>query len=159
MKKEITREEREKISNRLVLNFGILLCGALVMLYIYNFVNANYIKQTATAVGIIGIIALIATVVFFILSKKKDGKFKTVSAISLGAFVCALITYIPSLGFVKNLLPAFTMKTAIISVFILMLVYFVVMCVVTMVTLAIHPLAPVQKNKIQHAKGKKKKKK
>lgn len=159
MKKVMTREEREKLSNRLILNFGILLCGALIMLYIYNFVSAGYSVPTANTVGVIGIISAVAAIVFFVLGKTKFPKIKNYSAIFLGMFIAALITYAPRFRFVTKLVPAFTMKTAVISVFVLMLAYFIVLSIVTAVILKTHPEAPVEKQKMQHAKGKKKKKK
>ena len=84
MTKVMTREEREKLSNRLILNFGILLCGALIMLYVYNFISAGYAIQTAYTVGIIGIISAVAAIVFFVLGKTKFPKIKNYSAIFLG---------------------------------------------------------------------------
>ena len=155
----MTREEREKLSNRLILNFGILLCGALIMLYIYNFVSAGYATQTANAVGVVGILAAICAVVFFVLGKTKYPKIKNYSAIFLGMFIAALITYAPRFGFVANLFGGITMKTAVIAVFVLMLLYFIVLSVVTGIILKTHPEAPVEKQKIQHAKKKKKRKK
>lgn len=159
MTKVMTKEEREKLSNRLILNFGILLCGALIMLYVYNFVSAGYAVQTAYTVGVIGIISALAAIVFFALGKTKFPKIKNYGAIFLGMFIAALITYSPRFGFVTKLLPSFTMKTAVIAVFILMLAYFIVLSVVTAIILKTHPEAPVEKQKIQHAKKKKKKKK
>lgn len=158
MKKVMTREEREKLSNRLILNFGILLCGALIMLYVYNFVNAGYTVQTANAVGVVGIISAVAAIVFFVLGKTKFPKLKNGGAVFLGMFIAALVTYLPRFGFVTKLVPSFTMKTAVVAVFVLMLAYFVVLSVVTAVILKTHPEAPVVKQKIQHAKKKKKKK-
>ena len=160
MTKVMTREEREKLSNRLILNFGILLCGALIMLYVYNFISAGYAIQTAYTVGIIGIISAVVAIVFFVLGKTKFPKIKNYSAIFFGMFIAALVTYAPRFGFVTKLVPAFTMKVAVVSVFILMAVYFIVLSIVTAVILKTHPEAPLEKKKIQHAsKGKKKKKK
>lgn len=154
----MTKDEREKISNRLTLNFGILLCGALIMLYLYNFVIAGYAHEVANVVGIVGILSAIAAVIMFVLGKKNYPKIKNYSAIFLGMFIAALIVYLPKLPFMANLLPTFTTITAIIAVFILMLVYFVVLAVVSGIILKTHPEAPAEKKKIQHAKGKKKRK-
>ncbi len=154
----MTKEQREKISNRLTLNFGILLCGALMMLYAYNFIIAGYVHETANFVGIVGILSAIAAVVLFVLGRVKYPKIKNYSAIFLGMFIAALITYAPRITFIANLLPAFTIKTAVIVVFLLMLAYFVVLAIVSGIILKKHPVAPAEKKKIQHAKGKKKKK-
>lgn len=124
------------------------------MLYVYNFVAAGYAKQTALFVAIAGIVSLVATIVFFVLGKTKCPKMKNYSAIFLGMFIAALITYAPQFGFVKSLIPAFTMKSAIVTVFILMLVYFIVISVISGITLKTHPEAPTEKKKIQHKKKK-----
>lgn len=158
MQKFMTKQEREKISNRMVLNFGIVLCGALIMLYVYNFVSAGYITETQNTVGIIGILAAITAVVFFILGMKGHPKMKNYSGLFLGAFITALVTYAPRISFVTNLIPAFTAKSAIIVVFLLLLAYFVVFAIVNGIILKTHPEAPAEKKKIQHAKGKKKRK-
>lgn len=150
----MTKEERENVSNRLVLNFGILLLGALIMLYIYNFLNAGYTKQTATVVGVVGIISIIAAIVMFVVGKIKKHKILNYSAIPFGMFIAALITYFPRF----NLISGFTMKNAVILVFILMLAYFIVLTIINAIILKTHPEAPVEK-KIKHAKGKKKRKK
>lgn len=153
----MTKEQREKISNRLTLNFGILLCGALIMLYVYNFVVAGYVHETANFVGIVGILSAIVAIALFVLGKIKYPKIKNYSAIFLGMFIAALIVYAPRIPFMANLLPTFTIKTAIIVVFLLMLAYFIVFAIVSGIMLKKHPEAPVEKKKIQHAKGKKKK--
>ncbi len=155
MTKTMTRNEREHISNRLILNFGILLCGALVMLYIYNFVNAGYSKQVAYVVGTLGILCLIGAAIFFFVGKKNGSKIKNYSGIFLGSAISALITCLPKINFIARFLPGFTMKNAIVTVFILMLLYFVVLCIVTAVILNTHPEAPSEKKKIQHPKKKK----
>ncbi len=158
MKQYMTKEAREKISNRLTLNFGILLCGALIMLYIYNFVIAGYAHEVANVVGIVGILSAIAAAIMFILGKKNYPKVKNYSAIFLGMFVAALIVYLPKFAFMTNLLPAFTTKTAVVAVLILMLAYFIVLAIVSGIILKTHPEAPAEKKKIQHAKSKKKRK-
>lgn len=156
MEKFMTKEQREKISNRLTLNFGILLCGALIMLYVYNFVTAGYVHETANFLGIVGILSAVAAVVLFVLGRVKYPKIKNYSAIFLGIFIAALIVYAPRITFIANLLPAFTIKTAIIVVFLLMLAYFIVFAIVSGIILKTHPVAPVEKKKIQHSKRKKK---
>ncbi|MBR4874413.1 MAG: hypothetical protein IKU87_01145 [Clostridia bacterium] len=154
MTKTMTRNERERISNRLILNFGILLCGALVMLYIYNFVNAGYSRQVACVVGALGILSLIGAAIFFFVGKKNESKIKNYSGIFLGSAIASLITCLPKINFIAKFLPGFTMKNAIVTVFILMLLYFVVLCIVTAVILNTHPEAQ-EKKKIQHPKKKK----
>ena len=158
MEKFMTKQEREKLSNRLVLNFGILLCGALIMLYVYNFISAGYVSQAQNVLGVIAIISAVLAIVFFVVGKVKNLKIKNYSAIFLGAAIAGVITFLPKLSFVQNTLPALTAKAAVISVFLLMLLYFIVIAVITGITLKLHPEMPKEK-KIQHAKGKSKKKK
>ena len=79
----MTKEQREKISNRLTLNFGILLCGALIMLYVYNFVVAGYVHETVNFVGIVGILSAVAAIVLFVLGKVKYRKSKITAPFSL----------------------------------------------------------------------------
>lgn len=155
MKNYITKEQREKLSNRVVLNFGILLCGALVMLYVYNFLIAGYTTSTLNFVGIAGIVALVAAIVFFVLGKTKLPKMKNYSGIFLGAFIAALVVYASKFAFLTNAIPAYTAKNATILVFILMAVYFIVFAIATGIFLKLHPEMPSEK-KIQHKKKKRK---
>ena len=67
----ITREQKEKISNRLVLNFGILLAGALVLLYVYNFYASGWNTQLINVLSILGIIFGVAAIAMFVLGLKK----------------------------------------------------------------------------------------
>ena len=91
-KKFITKEQKEKVSNRLVSIFGILLAGALVMLYIYNFVAANYIRDVQNVLLVLSIIFFITTVLTFVLGIKKFPKVFKFWPISLGAFIaCGIV--------------------------------------------------------------------
>lgn len=156
MTKFMTKAEREKVSNRLVLNFGILLAGALIMLYVWNFISAGYVRQAQNVCGVAAIIAAVTAIVLFVVGNVKKNALKKYSAVPLGVMVAGAIVYLPYL-----LAPKFafvTPKNAVITVFILMLVYFVVMAIVTGVILKKHPEAPTEKKKIQHAKKKNKRK-
>ena len=155
MKKYMTKEQREKLSNRLVLNFGVLLCGALVMLYVYNFIVAGYTETVINVIGIVGIICALAAIAFFVLGKTKFPKLKNYSAIFLGAFVAALITYLPKFTFISQAHYIFTHKNAVILVFILMALYYIILSIVTGIILKTHPVAPKEKN-IVHSKKRKK---
>jgi len=157
MAKFMTKEQREKISNRLLLNFGILLAGALVMLYVYNFANAGYNEEVAIFMGVAACVSAVAAIVMFVLGKVKYPNIKNYSAIFLGMFLAGAITYASQIKFVRNMVNAYTVKNAAILVLLLMLVYFIVMAIITAITLKTHPEAPSEKKKIQHAKKKKKK--
>lgn len=150
----ITKEQSEKANNRLVLNFGILLAGALVLLYVYNFAQAGYPVQVKNVLGVLGIVFLVLAVAMLILGFKKWPKLKNYSAIPFAAIVpCALISYFHEIPFLSNALPGFTIQNAIIVTLILMAVYFVVLAVYTGIYSATHTVL-VEKKKIQHKKKK-----
>ena len=151
MTKFMTKEQREHVSNRLILNFGILLCGALIMLYVYNFISAGYVNQAQNVVGVIAIVSAVAAIVFAVLGKTKNEKFLKWAPVFLGMFIAGAITFLP------RLIPALTAKNAVIIVFLLMLVYFIVMAVITAVILKKHPEQPKEKKQIHHTKKKKRK--
>lgn len=151
MTKFMTKEQREKVSNRLLLNFGILLFGALIMLYVYNFISAGYVNQTQNTVGVIAIISAILAIVFAVFGKVKSEKYLKFAPVFLGMFIAGAITFLP------RLIPALSAKNAVIIVFLLMLVYFIVMAVITAVILKKHPEQPKEKKQVHHAKKKKRK--
>lgn len=144
----ITKEQKEKVSNRLVLNFGIILAGALIMLYVYNFVSAGYASQVKNVLLVLGIIFVVLAVATFIVGKKKMPSLTKYAPICLGIFIaCAIVAS-------TKFIAAFPIKTAILSVFILMAVYFIVIAIYTAIYLKTHPVL-VQKKKIQHKKKRK----
>ena len=151
MTKFMTKEQREKVSNRLILNFGILLCGALIMLYVYNFINAGYVSQAQNVCGVVAIISAVLAIVFAVIGKVKGNKLLSVAPVFLGMFIAGAITYLP------RLVSALEAKTAVIIVFLAMLVYFIIMAVITAVILKKHPEQPKEKKQIHHAKKKKRK--
>lgn len=147
-KKFITKEQKEKVSNRLVLNFGILLAGALIMLYVYNFVSAGYTSSVKNVLLTLGIIFAVATVATFVLGMKKLPSLKKYSPVTLGVFIaCGVVAS-------TKFIPAFPIKTAILVVFILMAVYFIVMAIYTAIYLKAHPVL-IEKKKIHHKKKRK----
>lgn len=148
----MTKNEREKVSNRLILNFGIILAGALIMLYVYNFISAGYVKQAQNVVGVVAIISAVLAIVFAVIGKVKGSNLLKVAPMLLGMFVAGAITFLP------RFIPALDAKTAVIIVFLAMLVYFIVMAVITAVILKKHPEQPREKKQIHHAKKKKKNK-
>ncbi len=157
MTKFMTKQEREKVSNRLVLNFGILLAGALIMLYVWNFISAGYIRQAQNVCGISAIVAAVLAIVLFVVGTVKKNAMKRYSAVALGVFIAGAIVYLPAVSSLTQKLTILTPKNAVIFVFLLMLVYFIVMAIVTGVILKKHPEAPTEK-KIQHAKKKNRRK-
>lgn len=153
-KKFITKEQSERVGNRLVLNFGILLAGALILLYVYNFAAAGYPAEVKKVLGVLGIIFLVVAVAMLVLGFKKFPKLKNYSAIPFGAFIpCALVSYFHKVPFLSNALPGFTIQNAIVVTLILMAVYFVALAVYTGIYNATHTVL-IEKRKIQHKKKK-----
>lgn len=151
MTKFMTKEQREKVSNRLILNFGILLFGALVMLYVFNFINAGYVTEAQNVAGVIAIIAAVLAIAALILGKTKMPKLLKFAPVLLGIFIAGAVTYLP------RFISALDAKMAVILVFLLMVLYFIVIAVVTAVTLKLHPEQPKEKKAVHHAKKKKRK--
>lgn len=156
-KKFITKEQKEKVSNRVVLNFGILLAGALVLLYVYNFSDAGYPTEVKSVLGVLGIIFIVLAIAMLVLGIVKFPRLKNYSAIPFGVFVpCALISYFHKIPFLTRAFPAFSITHAIIATLILMVVYFIALLIYTGIYLSTHPVL-VAKKKIQHKKRKQKK--
>lgn len=152
-KKFITAQQKEKVSNRLILNFGILLAGALILLYVYNF-NSGYPLQVKSVLGVLGIVFAVITIAMFVLGHVKKSKVKRYSAIPFGAFLsCAIISYLPKIPFFISRYPAFSTNMAIGLILILMALYFVVLAIYTGIYFATHKVI-VEKKKIQHKKKK-----
>ena len=151
-KKFITKEQSERVGNRLVLNFGILLAGALLLLYVYNFAAAGYPVQVKNVLGVLGIMFLVLAIAMLVLGFKKFPKLKNFSAIPFGAFIpCALVSYFHKVPFLTKALPGFTIQNAIVVTLILMAVYFVALAVYTGIYNATHTVL-IEKKKIQHKK-------
>ncbi len=153
-KKFITKEQKEKVSNRLVLNFGILLAGALIMLYVYNFTVSGYSLEVKNVLGVLGIILAVIAIAMLVLGFTKYPKFKNYSAIPFGAFIpCALISYFHKIPFLSSAFPTFSATHAIIITLLLMALYFIVLCVYTGIYMATHKVI-VEKKVIHHKKKK-----
>ena len=154
MAKEMTKERQERLSNRLVLNFGILLGVALVMLYVNNALRSSGIRTaTYTVLLILGIIFALLAIGFYFVGKYKAPKIKKYSPLCLGGFIICAMLYVSSL----SLIPGYSNIKAVIVVYIAMAVYFIVLAIVTSIQLK----KPVVKEKaaIDGAKNAKKKNK
>lgn len=159
MAKEMTKERQEQLSNRLVMNFGILLGAALIMLYVNSALRSGgvYRSVTYTVLFILGIVGVVGAITFFVLGKVKYPKMKNYSAIFLGdAVICAML-YIVKFGWI----PSYNTVVSVVAVYLAMVLYFAVLAIVT----AIQLRKPIVKTAIEteksakHAhKGKKKKK-
>lgn len=147
----MTKQMKEKISNRLVLNFGVLLAFALVLLYVRSALSSTIRGITYTIILVIGILCIIGSIVMFILGKKNGNeRLKNNSAIPFGTFIGCVALYLAKL----NLIPGYTWNKAILTVYILMAVYFIVMAIITAVLLK-KPTVKETDKKIVHKKKRK----
>ncbi|MBR7163989.1 MAG: hypothetical protein IKD21_03375 [Clostridia bacterium] len=147
----MTREKKEQLSNRLVLNFGVLLIAAVILLYVNTALrNASSRDLTYLIVLIVGIVSAVFAAFLFIWGKMNKPGIKNYSAIGLGTFIgCALIyasKVVP--------VPAYDHVMAVITVYVAMAVYFIVMAIITAVMLR-KPLVKSESQKIVHAKKRK----
>lgn len=152
----MTKEKREQISNRLVLNFGLLLLGALLMLYVRSAIMSTFSKIAYIVILILGILGLASAIALFVVGKSKKPRLRNYSAVGLGVFVVSALVYLSKL----NLFSFYTKNIAVATVYIAMLVYFIIMAIYTAVMLK-KPLVkdPVAAEKAKALKKKKKKRK
>lgn len=156
MAKEMTKERKEQLSNRLVLNFGILLGAALIMLYVNNALRSGgtYRTVTYTILLILGIIGAVGAVGFFLLGKLKLPKLKNYSAIFLGDFIICAMLYIVQLGWI----PGYTNVVSVMAVYIAMAAYFIILAIITAIQLR-KPVVKVKSGADTEMKSRKSKKK
>lgn len=156
----MTKERREQLSNRLVMNFGFLLAGALVLLYLNSALRSG---GTAKEIGYwfslgAAVIGLIGSVVLFAMGQLKQSKMKNYSAIFLGVFIGSGMIYISKF----NWIPGYDNIMAVISVYIAMVVYFIVMAVITAILVrkpSVKDEAEIANALAKKARNKKKKRK
>ncbi len=147
----MTRERKEQLSNRLVLNFGILLVAAVVLLYVNTALrNASSRELTYLIVLIAGIVSAVLAVFLFVWGKMNKPAVKNYSAVALGVFVGCAILY----GSKVVSFPLYNHVNAVIAVYLAMAVYFIVMAIITAVMLR-KPLVKDPSKKIVHAKKRK----
>lgn len=147
----MTRERKEQLSNRLVLNFGILLVAAVVLLYVNTALrNASSRELTYLIVLIAGIVSAVLAAFLFVWGKLNKPAAKNYSAIPLGVFIGCVILY----GSKVVSLPLYNHVNAVIAVYLAMAVYFIVMAIITAVMLR-KPLVKDPSKKIVHAKKRK----
>ena len=152
---KMTREKKEQISNRLVLNFGVLLAAALVLLYVRSALSSTISNVTYIIIAIIGVLCLAGSIVMFVLGKKNSEKLKNYSAIPFGTFIGCAVIYCAKLGFISG----YSWNKAVIAVYILMAVYFVIMAIITAVLLKKPTIKNVDEKELARKKNKKKKRK
>lgn len=131
MAKVMTKERKEQLSNRLVLNFGILLGAALIMLYVFNALRSSFANTTFLVLLVLGIVGVVGAVVFFVLGKLKYPKMKNYSAVFLGVAIGCALLYLSKFSFI----PYYSKTVAVVTVYIAMAVYFIVLAIITSVQL------------------------
>ena len=151
----MTKEMKERISNRLVLNFGVLLGAALILLYVRSALSSSISGITYIILLILGILGLIGSGVMFFLGRKNGTKLKNYSAIPFGVAIGSLILYLSDFNFI----PGYTWRQAVAVVYILMAVYFIVMAIITAVLLNKPTIKPQEEKEILRKKYAKKKRK
>lgn len=147
----MTRKQKEQLSNRLVLNFGILLAASLILLYVNSALRSgiSVSNTTYTIIQVLGIICLVLGIYFFAVGKTKKCKFKNYSAIFFGVAIGCAILFIAKLGWI----PGVDRMNAVVPVYIAMAVYFIVLAIVISVQLR-KPLIKTEAEKIKHKKKK-----
>lgn len=151
----MTKEKKEQLSNRLVLNFGVLLGGALILLYVRSALSSSIAQATYIVLLVLGILGLLGSIAMFVLGKKNDTKMKNYSAIPFGVFICCAMLYLAKL----SLIPSYTWRMAVGCVYIAMAVYFIVLTIVVSVQLKKPTIKPVEEAELSKKKYLKKKKK
>lgn len=152
----MTRQEKEKLSNRLVLNFGILLAAGLILLYVNSALRSGSSARNIAywVILIVGIIAALGAAFLFFWGKLKKPAIKNYSAVCLGLFIGCAMLYISKFGWI----PGYTHVRAVIAVYIAMAAYFIVLAIITGIMLR-KPLIKTEAEKAnQMMKSKKKKK-
>ena len=155
----MTKEKKEQLSNRLVLNFGILLAAGLVLLYVNTALRSggNAMRWAYVFLLVVAIISVVLGLFLLIWGKLKKPSVKNYSAVCLGTLIGSAAIYITNFGWIPN----YDKVTAVICVYIAMAGYFVVMAIITAVQLH----KPTVKSEAETAAkqkklaGKKKKKK
>ncbi|MBE7036297.1 MAG: hypothetical protein E7403_03275 [Ruminococcaceae bacterium] len=146
----MTRKQKEKLSNRLVLNFGILLAAGLVLLYVNSaFQSYRLANSLYSIIQIVGIIALVLGAYVFIVGKLKKPVIKNYSAIFFGISIGCGILYTSKF----RLIPGIQSSNAVIPVYVAMAVYFIVLAIITGIQLK-KPLVKTENEKIKHKKKK-----
>ncbi len=131
-RKRWEQARREKLSNRLVLNFGVLLIAAFVLLYVYKFLQSGYVLVTINVLFVLGIIAAVGAIAFFVLGLTKFPKLKNYSAIFLGVFLVCFVYWFATSGvspFPTNV------KWITVGVYAAMAIYFIILAIVINVQL------------------------
>lgn len=147
----MTRERKEQLSNRLVLNFGVLLIAAVALLYVNTALrNGGSARLIAyKVVMVVGIVAAALAVFLFVWGTiKKKAAIRNYSAIGLGVWVGCIMIYASKL---VTWFPTYKPVKAVTAVYLAMAIYFVVFAIVTAIMLR-KPVIKPESAKIVHTK-------
>lgn len=148
----MTRERKEQLSNRLVLNFGVLLVAAVILLYVNTALRNPSSKNLAYLIIMItGFVSAASAIFLFVWGKIKKNAAKNYSAIGVGVWAGCVMLYASKL---ISWFPNYTSVKAVIAVYIAMAIYFIVLAIVTAIMLR-KPLIKDESKKIVHAKKRK----
>lgn len=127
-RKKLEARRKERISNRLVMNFAILLLAAFALLYLYKFLISGYNLITIKVLLVIWIASAAGAVAFFVLGLVKWPKIKNYSAIFLGVFLVSFVFWFATSGvspFPTNV------KYLTVGTYAAMAVYFIVLAIIS----------------------------
>lgn len=148
----MTKERKEQLSNRLVINFAFLLLASMIMLYVRGGIMSSRPNVAYIVVLILGILGLCASVALFMLGKSKKPVLKNYSAVGLGAFIIALLVYLSKF----TILGFYSKSIAITTVYLTMLVYFIIMAIYTFIQLRKPLIKEPSKESLKKSKKKRK---
>ena len=150
----MTREKKEQLSNRLVLNFGILLAAGLVLLYVNTALrNGGSARSLAYLIVLItGIVSAVGTVFLFVWGKLKKPAVKNYSAVFLGMLIGCVAIYVSKFPWFIGW--GYNNVKAVICVYLAMAFYFIVLAIITGIQMR-KPLIKDETKKIVHAKKRK----
>jgi len=147
----MTRERKEQLSNRLVLNFGVLLIAAVVLLYVNSALSSRVSTELIYLIILItGIVSAVATAFLFIWGKINKPSITNYSAIPFGVGIACVLLYASKI----DSLVLYTPARAVVTVYIAMAVYFIVLAIITAIMLR-KPLIKDESKKIVHVKKRK----
>lgn len=148
----MTKERKEQLSNRLVINFAFLLLASMIMLYVRGGIMSSKPSVAYIIVLILCILGLCSSVALFLLGKSKKPILKNYSAVGLGAFIIALLVYLSKF----TLLGFYSKSIAVTTVYLAMLVYFIIMAIYTFIQLRKPLVKEPSKESLKKSKKKRK---
>ena len=148
----MTKERKEQLSNRLVVNFAFLLLASMIMLYVRGGIMSSKPSVAYIVVLILGVLGLCSFVALFILGKLKKPALKNYSTVGLAAFIIAVLVYLSKF----TLFGFYSKSVAVTTVYLAMLIYFIVMAIYTFIQLRKPLVKEPSKESLKKSKKKRK---